>query len=224
MCVIIVKPYGIELPSKELLQKCWTENPHGAGFSVTRSGATMSSVEKGFLTFKHFYHFLTRYVTSKDDLVVMHFRWATHGYMSSGHTHPFPVSRYRSELEKLIYKTNIVVFHNGVIRMKRQPFNWSDTMFYIGGILAHMPTLDVQKIAEQTKGSRLCIVNDGIPTLIGEGWKEDDGCMYSNLDWKESKRKLIYYTGCKSAVTEMSEKEWDDFVKKHSINNSKYEN
>lgn len=212
MCVIVLKPRSIELPTKELLRQCWNDNPDGAGFSVTRKGETTTYVEKGFLTFKHFYKYLGSYVKSTDDLVVMHFRWATHGYRSAGQTHPFPVSKYRNALERLKYSSDVVVFHNGVIRMKNQPKHWSDTMYYVGGVMAHMDKLDYQKIISQTKGNRLCIVENGTPHLTGDGWQEENGVWYSNLSWKNSKRKMITYAGG-SAFQEMTDEEWDQYVK-----------
>jgi hypothetical protein len=209
MCVIVIKPAGVEMPSKDHLKKCWADNPDGAGFSITRKGSTETFVEKGFLTFKHFYKYLCRYVESNEDLVIMHFRWATHGYRSAGHTHPFPVAKSRSVLEKTKYTSNVVVFHNGIIKMKNQPPTWSDTMYYVGGVMAYMNPLDIDLIMRHTKGSRMCIVQDGKPILLGDGWKEDEGLFYSNLGWKNSKRKIVTYGGVNTGSTfaEMSDEE-----------------
>lgn len=212
MCVIAIKPKGVALPSKDLLKKMWSDNPDGAGFSVTPKDSTETFVEKGFLTFKHFYKYLVRYTTSIDDLVVMHFRWATHGYRSAGHTHPFPVSKYKSALERLKYSSDVVIFHNGIILMKNQPPTWSDTMYYIGGVIAHMEKLDYQKIIEHTTGNRLCIIDQGVPHITGEGWAEEEGIFYSNLSWKASKRKMITYAST-SAFQEMNDAEWDLYMR-----------
>lgn len=209
MCVIVLKPAGIELPSKDMIKKYWVDNPDGAGFSVTPKGSSLTHVEKGFLTLKHFYKYLGRSVNSIDDLVVLHFRWATHGYRSAGHTHPFPVSKLRAKLEQLKYDADTVVFHNGIIKMKNQPKTWSDTMFYVGGVLAYADKLDMKKIAVQTKGSRICIIQDGKPALLGDGWKEKDGLWYSNLSWENSKRSMVYYSGGSSVFQEMSDDEWN---------------
>jgi hypothetical protein len=208
MCVIIVKPRGIEMPSKDLLEKCWAENSHGAGFSVSREGATQTMVEKGFLTFKTFYSYLYKYVQSKEDLVAMHFRWATHGYRSAEHTHPFPISKHKSVLEQTKYTTSAVVFHNGIILLKKQPKTWSDTMYYVGGVLAYMNPIDTDKIIKQTKGSRICLIQDGVASMLGDGWEKEGDLWFSNLHWKVSKRRLVTYPA-ESAFSGMSDADWN---------------
>lgn len=217
MCVIVIKPRGLALPEKELMKKCWADNPDGGGFAIVRKDDTIATVEKGFMTFKSFYHYLTKYDIDNDDLVVLHFRYATHGYKSAGQTHPFPVSKYLSKLEELQFKSDTVVFHNGIIKMKDQIKGWSDTMQYVGGVMSYMQPLDFNKITEQTKGNRLCIVHDGKVTLTGEGWEKEDGYIYSNLSWKTGKRRVAYYAGTGSVFQEMTDAEWEEFQKENRI-------
>lgn len=80
MCVIIVKPKGIELPSKEELQSAWLCNPHGAGF------ATHTKHHKS-LSFEAFYKQLRKVDVSEP--CIIHFRLATHGSVKRANCHPF---------------------------------------------------------------------------------------------------------------------------------------
>lgn len=208
MCVIVIKTAGVEVPSDDILKKCWNDNPHGTGFSITRAGSTVTNVEKGFLTYRQFSKYLKEAKPTKDDLLILHFRWASHGVRSAGQTHPFPVSKSRQALETLKYKADTVIFHNGIIRMKDQKALWSDTMHYIGGVVAYMRTLDMDRIAKETKGSRICIVKDGWPYILGDGWKEKDGIYYSNMTWDKTS------TGRDSIFSELTDAEWNNYLRK----------
>lgn len=217
MCVIIVKPRGLDLPDKEILKKCWADNPHGAGFAFVRNIENKITVEKGFMTFNSFYNDLMYHNIQKEDLAVIHFRHATHGFISPGQTHPFPISRYISALEQLQYTEDIVVFHNGIIKNKFQISGFSDTMQYISDVLVNMQPIDFNKIVVQTKGNRLCIIKDGVAILTGEGWVEEDGYMFSNLGWKIENRRIVYYSGTGSKFQEMTEEEWEQFQKDNRV-------
>ena len=54
MCVIVNKNRGIELPRKELLENCFSNNSDGAGMMYNLNGKVY--IEKGFMKFDEFYN------------------------------------------------------------------------------------------------------------------------------------------------------------------------
>lgn len=85
MCVIIYKPAGVDMPSFALLYKARSRNPHGCGLcspTVTYKG----------LSFISFLKALKR--VPKEEPLLIHFRYATHGSVKRSNCHPF----YDSEI------------------------------------------------------------------------------------------------------------------------------
>lgn len=126
MCILVFKPKGINFPTKEVLENCFLMNPDGSGYAwVDRSG--ISHIRKGFLTFHDFYESISQNMEklTKFD-VSLHFRFATHGSVSSGNCHPFPVSCRIDDLKSTVIDGKFkIMAHNGIIsslghRAKRQ--------------------------------------------------------------------------------------------------------
>ena len=80
MCVLIVCPAGHSLPSKSDLMAMHRANPHGMGF------ASKSVSYKG-MSFETFYNRLQ--FVPKDENIIIHFRFATHGSVGAKNCHPF---------------------------------------------------------------------------------------------------------------------------------------
>ena len=73
MCIIINKPKGIEMPSKEILRNCFTRNSDGAGLMYALNGKVQ--IHKGFMTFDKFYEYLNKLDKVhglKDHAIIMH--------------------------------------------------------------------------------------------------------------------------------------------------------
>lgn len=80
MCVIIVCPKGVEKPSNEVLSSIKRLNPHGFGLvSDTKFYKT--------LNFNVFLKKLNE--VDKDENLIIHMRYATHGSIKTGNCHPF---------------------------------------------------------------------------------------------------------------------------------------
>lgn len=95
MCVILFKPAGVDIPSLALLSKAKSINPHGRGF------CSLTVNYKG-LSFNQFLKALKR--VPKEEPLLIHFRYATHGSVKRSNCHPF----YDSE-------TNTYFMHNGML-------------------------------------------------------------------------------------------------------------
>jgi len=136
MCVAIVKPVNIKIPSKEILYNCFKNNPHGAGYSYSNGDFVI--INKGFETFDSFYKSLLESEANEDKLVFIHFRIANRGLKDRGNTHPFPISNNLTKL-RIIHSNHCkyALIHNGLFNfndkeyLKYEPLNViSDTMLF----------------------------------------------------------------------------------------------
>lgn len=81
MCVIIYKPAGVKMPSRQILDACYRANSHGCGF-VSSQGLFFKS-----LNYQDFLKQLKN--VRKEDECILHFRLATHGSIKEENCHPF---------------------------------------------------------------------------------------------------------------------------------------
>ena len=103
MCIILHKPSNIQLPNISTLETCFQNNSDGAGFMYQHDNSVY--IQKGFMTFKSL-------ITALDQLqqkiniintnLMIHFRLASHGHITSGNTHPFPITNNLKKLRQKI--------------------------------------------------------------------------------------------------------------------------
>lgn len=98
MCIICVKPAGVQIPPMAILTRCAALNPHGFGF------ATKDRVFKT-LDPKEFFKELK--TIKKSETAILHFRYATHGSIKIENCHPF-----RDD------KTGVSFAHNGILGIR----------------------------------------------------------------------------------------------------------
>jgi glutamine amidotransferase class II-like protein len=96
MCLIVASQTG-KLPTDELVQDAFTDNPDGWGMMYHAGGVI--HVQKGM----DLASLKTSLVTVKDKPYVLHFRWATHGGVELDNNHPFKVTK------------KVWMAHNGII-------------------------------------------------------------------------------------------------------------
>ena len=102
MCVAIYKPAKVKLPSFDVLRLCWETNPDGAGFAMpTQDNSEYAfHLRTGFMTWEAFEKAVQDFKLSDcDGDLFLHFLIATHGGISPGNTHPFPVTKEKKYLQ-----------------------------------------------------------------------------------------------------------------------------
>lgn len=177
MCIICVKPAGVQMPPKAILDRCARLNPHGFGF------ATKDRIYKtlDYDAFKRELAKIDRYET-----VILHFRYATHGSIKLENCHPF-----RDD------KTGVSFAHNGILDI--QPIDDmtdSETAFRtrIVPIIREHGFQSSEFIFENYKiigGSRFAYINQKGEYRLYGTFVQHKGCWYSNrnfLPYTESKR------------------------------------
>lgn len=136
MCIAVIKPKNVEMPSQKTLKNCFDSNPHGAGFMY--SDGSRLVIQKGYMNFADFYKALTDADLKKEQLVFLHFRIATHGLRDGGNTHPFPVTTDVNEMRSVKNKFDgYGLIHNGIMHFDPKTFKAydptgviSDTMLF----------------------------------------------------------------------------------------------
>jgi len=194
MCIIAAKNKGVSFPSIDTVENMWYNNSDGAGL-MWREGNKVC-ISKGYMNLKSFKRAISE-LEDRLDLtetpMVMHFRIGTHGGNIPSNTHPFPIMESVSALQKLDFKTNIGVAHNGIIPIDPRSKNISDTMEYIAAQLYPIkcikPTFykdkNCQKLIYNAIQSKMAFLNyDGKIYTIGDFITEEDGMIYSNTSYK----------------------------------------
>lgn len=201
MCIIIAKEKGLELPNEEILNTCWENNNDGAGIMYHKPGMDHIRILKGFMDFKDLLESIKELKLTKEDSIVYHFRWTTHGGTTPGNTHPFPITDKINFLKALNVKTDIGIAHNGIIPIKPSDDKISDTMEFIksyladlkkNGALFHPQSIKLMK--NETGFSKYAFLNkNGNIQLIGKGWviDKETGLKFSNSGYKETRSYYV---------------------------------
>lgn len=195
MCIAIVKPMGTRLPDKELLRRCWDNNPDGAGLMYNDGEKVV--IHKGFTKFKGFYKYLKnldKIEDLQDKDLVLHFRIATSGGVNRECTHPFPVTKDIEDMKKLDNVCKYGFAHNGIISGYGTK-DFSDTMEYISNIISNIRDLDdseplLDALAYEHASRFVVLTSDNFE--LGGRWIKDGECYFSNTTYKED-----YYTNWK---------------------------
>lgn len=193
MCIIVYKPKGESLPSKDTLRTCWENNPHGAG--IMWADGSNVRIRKGFMSWDAFDRALDE-VTSKLDVaatpMALHFRIATHGAVKPGCCHPFAVKDSYERMRQTRISADVGFMHNGTLSGLETDDSTSDSMAFARSVLVPLKRMcadflsdkhAVRVIESSTQGSRfLLMAKDERVRTFGR-WVEDGGILYSNENY-----------------------------------------
>lgn len=128
MCIIAVKPKGVETPSKEILNNMFKSNPDGAGVAYNKNGKLF--IVKGLMTFAEFWQGCQE--IPKESGAIYHARIETSGGVCKELTHPFLLNEDINEQRKtfIIKSKGEAVAHNGIFNeFTRKDLNSDTTQF-----------------------------------------------------------------------------------------------
>jgi len=200
MCLIIVKPENVALPKSKYLSNAQDRNSDGIGAMFWKSGGNKVEIKKDFKGLREFKRWLKETITPEDVLVI-HFRFATSGNVDVGNRHPFPVTHNKKRLRTPELNCSLAMVHNGVLSKYSGHKKYSDTQKFILDILAEprvkesiMESRTMQRLVRSyIDGDRLALLNEsGAYLLLGEYIKED-GIYYSNDGFRTPYRYASYY-------------------------------
>lgn len=145
MCIIIVKPSGVELPSDNLLRVAAAANRDGCGF-MTDGGVVYRALYGDIDLFLA----VLRGCAPKEAAVAIHFRMATHGSVAVKNCHPFT---YRGEL---------FMMHNGVLPIASE-HDRTDSEIYLrrvgGRLLRHGLSSGEAARTFDVRGNRFAVLD-----------------------------------------------------------------
>lgn len=199
MCILIVKPAGVKVPSMKIFENCFWANKDGAGFAY--SDGRKLTLSKGHMKFKDFENALHDSGDLTKYPAIFHFRIATHGTVKPANTHPFNVN------------DRMVAGHNGILRITpKGDLTDSETFFkYVcAPVLETCPLYSEEfstMVSALIDSSKLAFLTDkGDIKMFGK-FEEEDGVFYSNTSY------LGYgaYRGY-SAYSTKNYRHWDDDV------------
>ena len=189
MCIIIHKPKGIVWRNMEKdIYNSLTNNFDGMGIMYQENSQVI--IKKGYFDHKEIIKCINDLGDITDRDLVFHARYATHGIISEGNCHPFPITTNIKELKAEQIKTNIGIVHNGIIPFcgsKKESL--SDTQIFILKYLSRIPEHElmnnaaIHKLIDESTKSKFVLMNKNKITVVGK-FINDKGVIYSNKDYK----------------------------------------
>lgn len=186
MCIIAVKPVGLEMFPEETIRQMFSRNRDGAGIMWQEDGKV--HIKKGFMKVESFLEFVNSRNDWKDIPAVAHFRIGTAGPNDELNCHPYPV-RQKNDVES---ECELAMVHNGILSGYNPPFGsrLNDTQVFINTVINKLPKKFLKndaivKLIESSIGtSKLTFLDkEGVITCIGN-FIEDGGYKYSNESYK----------------------------------------
>lgn len=178
MCVIAIKKHKVKLKFSTI-QDMWFTNPDGAG--IARISKDNTCILKGYMDLETLWTDLNQ---MQDEMLILHFRLATHGLKSQEMTHPFIISPDLQEATSIYTTTNKpVLVHNGIISHYGNN-EISDTAHFITEVLAHTKSYEEAHRLLKLTGCKFAYAHNGKVKLIGH-FEHFKGLYVSNLyfDW-----------------------------------------
>lgn len=224
MCIICLKPAGIDMPSDDEIKHMFNRNPDGAGFAlqgdIHNDGRFLVEYQKGFMNCDDLLEALGPKDKLKNLTVAIHCRIKTSGEKDKFTTHPFLISDQYSDLRKT-EGSGAVLFHNGVFSGLGGIINEksSDTQDFVVGVAnrylknAKMPGKISQAIVSKIAGDcRILILypKRNFPALRFGNWYEHKGCYYSNMGYKDE-TSYSSYSGYSGSYNRLSTGKYHDY-------------
>lgn len=177
MCVVIVKPAGVSMPSEAVLRAAYMTNPHGCGFVS----------ENHYFRSLDFNAFMAHIAKVRDDeACIIHFRLATHGSVKKANCHPFR-------------NGDVFFAHNGILDITPQG-DMTDSQTAFNRII--YPVIScygwrsrmVDSVAKVIAGSsKFAMLKGNDIVMVGDFIHDYDGCYYSNMRWTCNLHGRGYY-------------------------------
>lgn len=175
MCVIAIKPRKVQI-SFSTIDDMFHANPHGAGLAVVERDKTI--ISKGYMDVESLWKDVNNL---QDTLLVLHFRWSTHGATNQEMTHPFIInSDLNTSTQIYAETTEPVLVHNGILHGYGNT-EISDTCDFAINTLYPLPIDERLKLLRLTS-SKYAYIHEGKIHRIGD-FKKYKRLKVSNTDF-----------------------------------------
>jgi hypothetical protein len=186
MCIAIFRPSGVKI-CKRVLQHCFAQNPHGAGFAIPENNRVV--IQKGLFSFREFWEYYRS--CSPDSPMLIHFRVATSGNINGDNCHPWRIDEQHALVHNGVLEHKLDLCHDDV----------SDTGLFVHNILtptiAKAPNIWLNSgfkwaLEESVGSSNKVVILDaaGNHQIFNEEKGEwSNGAWFSNATFKEERKK-----------------------------------
>lgn len=217
MCIILTCEKFVR-PEYEVIDRCFTSNPHGAGIMWCEDGDVV--ISKGYTTAQDLWQAIEN--VPNESRLVVHMRIATSGGIDAGTCHPFPVCDDLDILHAPNVECEAAVAHNGII--SGMPTDTtkgiSDTISFVSSVVLplylsgnHKFTKSARRnIKRNAPGNRFALMTcDGEVFRLGAGWETiDKGVYASNDSWRYESLLGSWNLDDWDDLDEWSEYSWSD--------------
>lgn len=203
MCLLILKPAGIRLPTSEEIKRAWTRNRDGGGFSF-RDADGILSICKGIFCVDSMVLSMEKFLCVEREAVI-HLRFSTHKGDRTKNCHPHRIGD----------GTLGVCSHNGVIDIDHRSGE-SDTRSYVRQVIHPLmtelggritPALALVLGRDIGLGNKLVITpHEGVSVIINE----EAGIWQDGLWW--SNRSAFPATPVSLPARDASSSMWNHFT------------
>lgn len=207
MCLIIVKPFGVNMLPEifDVIKGASTTNRDGFGFASKTLTSNHIYIDKGYMDVDKIIDRLKLLKYNEDDELVIHLRARTDGKISPQNCHPFVVSDNENILNTLEGMTKLpVLAHNGMINIKTigdysDTWTWVKTVFSNPNInkafLDSGKDYDARVVQKWFPHGKLAILSPESEVQLIGSWQEKNGVYYSNSGYsyyvKHSKKSTV---------------------------------
>jgi len=191
MCIIIVKPRGVAMPSMSILRTCFDANPDGFGLAYTNGDGNVH-IRKGAMSKSAMNSMFKKLPDFNQENVIMHFRRATDGEICKGNCHPFPLTNNFELTKGRSIRCQVAVAHNGIIKRTLvettgRTAKYTDTQQYIVNHLSKIGlgvmNKEVLNMLPSYATGKFAFLSDSEIFIVGD-FTEDKGVYYSNSSYK----------------------------------------
>lgn len=226
MCIISIKLDSARKWTFAEIADMMEKNPDGAGFMYFDKVLKNVKIEKGFFSPTKAFNYLKK--LPDDAPIIFHARIATHGKVTQGNCHPFPLYLLNTEeyiqekdLLKARQSVSVGLAHNGILKINPEG-GLSDTGTFCKFINNHFDVSQLPYVMELIEGSeilngsRLAILDSNGKVYKFGKWYESKGLYYSNWGypnrWEDVQSFNRYPTYSKTATGGKVRNDYNDEI------------
>jgi hypothetical protein len=181
MCLIAIGKCADILAAD--VKEMWSSNSDGAGVAAHKDGKPYPI--KGIMKLQQLMRVLK--TIPADQMIAVHFRWATHGAVTPGNTHPFRVDN------------DTLLMHNGVLSEFGQAGkNGESDSKHLARVLGQVDVKDRAAVLKSLSG-KYCLITPTNFHMYGHFTKQKE-VHYSNMFWERRHYNTTSYKTTVSAA------------------------
>lgn len=187
MCIIAIKPKGVEFPPIQLIKNCLDRNPDGFAIAHNEDGEVKVFKTMNKRKALEYYTELMERCDTAASAVVLHARIATHGSKNINNCH-------------LWTKNGVTFAHNGIMRDFEDKIGdrTDSQVFFEETFLPafrqnpHYAFAMARAVAREYNSRFVFLGKNGAVVHLGDSWYQAHGCLFSNLSFRDYETDSLF--------------------------------